>query len=257
MEKRTRRVLFCCCLVVFLLLAAGLVAYAFGYSFDYDNFIFVKTGSLSLRVNTSATVLINDRPAGDTSFINHSFSKTRLLPRTYHIKVQKEGYFTWQKAIESKAGFYIDFPRVVILPRSLPNETVASGAFALPLPVDNHTNEKLKYINAPADDKTLWFTDHEIWIKWLDNTQQQPVKTAGETELITRYAQVIRDVQWYKDSAHLIADVGGTLKFLEIDTRGGLNTYDLFPVSDRFYYDREDNTIYTYENKRLVKIVLK
>ena len=122
MEKQTRRRLFLFCLAVFLLLSFGLVFYSFGYSLDLAAWQVVKTGSLSLRANTVADVYLNGRLVGNTAFLSNTFSVGRLLPRSYTVRLQKDGpntasgervnYTTWQKTIATTAGFVMDLTRV-------------------------------------------------------------------------------------------------------------------------------------------------
>jgi hypothetical protein len=50
--------------------------------------------------------------------------------------------------------------------------------------------------------------------------------------------------------------VGGILKFIEIDTRDGLNIFDVSPVSGPFYYDKDTDAIFKFEGKNLIKIRL-
>ncbi|MBI2669639.1 MAG: hypothetical protein HYX20_00610 [Candidatus Yanofskybacteria bacterium] len=79
---------------------------------------------------------------------------------------------------------------------------------------------------------------------------------AGDIGLVTRFSQKIEDVQWYKDSEHLIVNVGGILKFIEIDDRGGINIFDIAAITGPFYYDRDQDAIFKFEGNKLVRISL-
>lgn len=111
-------------------------------------------------------------------------------------------------------------------------------------------------IESPDGNKVMWFHGHEIWVKWLDDSNYQPFKKKGDTELITRFAQPINDVQWYRDSNYLFADVGGTLKFIESNIRGGVNSYDLAVISSPFYFHSRTDSIYFFEKNMLIRISL-
>ncbi|MDO8676499.1 MAG: hypothetical protein Q7K16_02515, partial [Candidatus Azambacteria bacterium] len=101
-----------------------------------------------------------------------------------------------------------------------------------------------------------WFNEREIWIKWIKDSNYQPLKMAGDTELITRFSQKIEDAQWFKDSEHLIVSVGGILKFLEIDDRGGINIFDIAAIAGPFYYDRDQDMVFKFEGNKLIRVNL-
>lgn len=111
-------------------------------------------------------------------------------------------------------------------------------------------------IESPDGNKVMWFQGHEIWVKWLNDSNYQPFKKKGDAELITRFTQPITDVQWYRDSNHLIADVGGTLKFIESNIRGGVNSYDLAVISSPFYFHSRTDSVYFFEGNMLIRISL-
>lgn len=296
MKRRIRRTLFYLSVLVFLALGFLVVLYALGYKYDFVQSRFLKTGSLEMGVNVEAEIYINDEFAGTTSFLSRVFSKSRLLPRTYSVRLQNEQYQSWQKLVSVEAGFFSSFPRIVLVPRELNEEIIASSSLdgitsvkfdpqnktaavsngrqmetiylengrkelsksppkiaPSPLPTKGGVN----LIKSPDGEKNAWFNDHEIWVGWLKDTNYQPYRKTGEIELITRFSQKISDIQWYKDSDHLIADIGGILKFIEIDTRDGINIFDISTVDSPFYYDKGSDVIFKFIGNKLVKISLK
>lgn len=300
MRKKTRRIVFYCAIAIFAVfsLIAGL--FAFGYRYDFVQNQFIKTGTFQVNTSTGAEVYINDRLSGSTSFLTNSFSKSRLLPRTYSVRIQRDGYQTWQKLVEVEAGHFTHFPRVVLLPKELSEEVVASTSLADPLKAefipkqkqisitgrrgqveifDLKTGQKIKPAapnltretpaqetkeentgttkpESPDGEKILIFERHEVWVEWIKDASYQPYQKAGNKNLITRFSQTVKDAQWYKDSSHAIADVGGVLKFVEIDGRDGINIMDIALAGGAFYYDKDEDTIYKFENKNLVRINL-
>lgn len=116
MTKSTRRILFYVALIVFISVGYVAVLYAQGYKYDFDEGEFLKTGAFYLNANTGAEVYIDDEFSGKTSFLTNSFSKDRLLPGLYSVRVQKQGYSTWQKSIGIDEGLVTDFPNVILLP---------------------------------------------------------------------------------------------------------------------------------------------
>jgi len=295
MKKRVRRVIFYLSVLLFLVLSLLVAFFAMGYKYDFVENKLLKTGSFEVKTNIDAQVYVNDELAGTTSFLSDSFSKSRLLPRTYTVRVQNDEYQPWQKLVDIEAGIFTNFPQVILIHRSPVEETVAtsslSGISSIKFDADKKTAEvsnkrqmevisldtgqktspqpltkpaasttaksEVNLIKSPDGNKNAWVDDRELWVEWLKDTDYQPIKKAGDSELITRFSQEISDVQWYKDSAHLIANVGGVLKFIEIDTRGGSNIFDISTVAGPFYYDKDLDAIFEFSGKNLVKIGLK
>ena len=295
MRRRTRRGLFYFSLLIFLILSWLVVFYALGYKYDFVQNRFFKTGSFEVRTNINAQIYINDEFAGATSFLGSSFSKSRLLPRTYAVRVQNEKYQSWQKLVDVEPGVFVNFPRVVLIPQNLAEEVIASSSLSsiasikfdpkqrtvsvsnkrqtetisldngrrilllsLIKPAPSPTaNSEINLIKSPDGDKGVWLDSREGWVKWLKDTGYQPTRKAGETELVTRFSQKISDVQWYKDSDHLIVDAGGVLKFIEIDNRGGINISDVSTIDGPFYYDKGSDVIFKFAGNKLVKIPLR
>ncbi len=253
MTKNTRRVLFYSSIAVFILLSIIVLVLALGYRYDFIKNKLVKTGSFRVKINIGADVYMNDQLVGDTSFLSDTFSKNFLLPRTYSVRVEKTDYFSWQKNVEITAGVFTDFPSVVLLPKKLKEETVSSPSFS-PFSAKSGSEDKNRSYDGA---KKLFFNSHEIWLEWLKDTNYQPFKKFGDKELIARFSQSIVDVQWYKDSDHLLADVGGILKFIEIDSRGVVNIYDLAVVGSKFYYNKSEDVVYKMSGRKLVRIFLK
>lgn len=289
MRKRTRKLLFYLSVLVFLILSFLTVLFALGYKYDFVQNRFFKTGSLELKTNVEAEVYINDELAGGTSFLGDYFSKGRLLPRTYNVRVQNEKYQPWHKLVKIEAGFLSGFPRIVLLQHDFEEVIVASSSISslsikrfessegLAILGNKKKLEQISLKNgeikpytqkgaeplaenpeiiSPDGNKSVRTNNRELWVKWIKGSGYQPLKKAGDEELITRFSQTIEDVQWYKDSEHLIANVGGVLKFIEIDTRGSLNMFDIATLSHSFYYNPSQDAVFKFEGNKLVRINL-
>lgn len=247
MSKRIRWVLFYSAVVIFLILSYVMVVFALGYQYDFVANRFVRMGSLRVVTNTSAQVYINNKLEGGTSFLSNNFSKGRLLPRIYTSRIEKDGYHTWEKKITVVAGYFTDFPKIVLLPLDITEEPAATSSFGFPMETDTIRETK---------GKILTFTDHEISIDWTDNMDYQPYHQSGDHELITRIPQKITDVEWYKDRDHIFVAAGGILYFMEIDKRGGLNSYEITTLQSPFVYDADSNSIYKLSAGQVVRIKL-
>lgn len=268
--------------------------FALGYQYDFVQSRFLKTGSLEVKLNVPAEIYINDELVGNTFFLGNSFSKGRLLPRTYRVRVEKEGYQPWQKLVKIEAGLLASFPRAILISEIFEEAVVASSSVknitmrkfdaekksamfgnkqklesinlktgekieikqAVQKPTPSVEKTEMTEIVSADEEKTAWFSGYEVWVKWLKDANYQPYKLAGDVEFITRFSQKIEGIQWYKDSAHLLVSVGGFLKLIEIDDRDGVNIFDITNVAGPFYYDRDTDAVFKFEGNKLVKIEL-
>ncbi len=251
MSKRTRTLLFYGAIIIFLSVSCLAVVFALGYQYDFVQHKFVQMGSFRVVANTTADVYVNENLEGSTSLISNNFSQGRLLPRIYSVRLEKEQYQPWHKNISVVAGLFTDVPKVVLMPEVLPESVVASPS----VDVLTHLISP-GAINQTAKQKILEFNAHEIWVNWTADTDYQPYRNSGDRELILRIPQTITEVQWYKDHEHVLYTSNGVLSFVEIDKRGGLNTYHIASIDGKFWYDANDNVVYAYHGKILYRIRL-
>ncbi len=127
MTKRTRRLLFYLFILIFILLCAVVLFIAFGYGYDFAQNKIVKTGTLGVESNISASVYINDQFQGQTSFLTNSFTKNRLVPDQYTIRLEKKDFVSWQKRVNVRSGIYIDFPTVVLVLEQPKTDIIANN----------------------------------------------------------------------------------------------------------------------------------
>lgn len=289
MTRQTSRLIFYLALLVFLLAGFYLVVFALGYRYDFLSGKFIETGSVRLITNVPAQILINDTSAGKTSLLANELTKSRLAPGTYSFKATSADYQTWQKNIEVGAGIVADFSNIVLARGSYEEELLATsslkiitstafnieknyaefyggglieivdletGARAQKKASANSFSRDLVSENllSPDEKKTVTATDREIIVSWLADSTNQPLRKKGETELITRFSQPIEKVQWHKDSEHLFIQVGNSLKFIEIDNRDRANIFDINSTTSNFFYDGDEDLVYTINQNKVLKI---
>ncbi len=118
MTRTTRRILFYCAIAIFVGVSYVVLIYAQGYQYSFSTGRFIRSGALYVKANTSASILINGKLKASTSLLGNSASIGALLPATYTISVQKEGWSSWQKKVTITAGFVEDFNHVMLLPQT-------------------------------------------------------------------------------------------------------------------------------------------
>ena len=110
MTLNKRRIVFLICILLFLIIAPLIILSTSGYRYDFQKNKFVKTGILVMNIDTTdVRIFVNDEER-ETSFKDGLHRIKNLIPDDYTIRVEKDGYTTWQKIlrIESKKTTFTD-----------------------------------------------------------------------------------------------------------------------------------------------------
>ncbi len=114
--------------MLFLILAPSIVLYCQGYRFDFDSKKITQTGGLFLKISPKQTdIYLDNRLKEKTDFFFGSALVENLLPRKYQIKVQKDGYSSWEKSLEIKEKQVTEAKNIILFPTNL-NFTVVSNS---------------------------------------------------------------------------------------------------------------------------------
>lgn len=119
MSQKIRKILFIVFILIFLIVSPAVIFYASGYKLNWDNplsFYFIqKTGMLIVESDPSeAEIFLNGKKQKDLSlnlkiFKGGETTKTpakikNLLPGSYDLRVEREGYQPWERRIKISPG---------------------------------------------------------------------------------------------------------------------------------------------------------
>jgi len=105
--------------------------------------------------------------------------------------------------------------------------------------------------------KILYWNDNEIWVYYLQNILVQPYKTAGDKELVTRFAQKISQAIFYPDNEHIAFAVNDQIKITELDSRDSHNTVDFIGAAgQQIYFDQKNNYFYYLTGNQIFRVTL-
>lgn len=121
MTKRTRLILFLTCLLLFSLSAPVIVLYSQGYRFNPSpppgGKMFTQTGGIFLKVfPRQADVYLDEKLVKKTDFFFGSVLIENLLPKSYKIRVEKEGYFPWKKTLQIQEKEVSEVKLITLIP---------------------------------------------------------------------------------------------------------------------------------------------
>jgi hypothetical protein len=120
MTKKTRTILFSFLVIFFFFMAAIAIFYAQGLRFDFKNFKVLKTGGISVKASPiNAKVFLNQKLAGQIALMSDYVFVQGLLPKTYEVRVEKEGYMPWSKNLEVEETKVTEAKSVVLFPQNI------------------------------------------------------------------------------------------------------------------------------------------
>jgi len=292
MTRRFRRFIFLIFTIFFVVSSIIVVLFAQGYSFDFTALKIVKTGGIFIKTSTDgAKIYINDEYVESTSgILSHNALISGLIPKNYNVFVYKENYYPWNKTVEVKNGMVAELNSIVLFPLELkkikivelPSQVISEFA------INNSTievkNDKTKIINvynlsdgellssekfkkatssegiiSPDKNKKLYILNNQLWIDYLNDTKKEPIKNAGDKELIVAYEPPINFFDWFNDSERLIWFTNGELTVAELDNRGGKRNSVKFylNIDSPVFWDRNNSDFYFFEKNILYKINFK
>lgn len=79
--------------------------------------------------------------------------------------------------------------------------------------------------------KLLFWTDREISAYFVREWEVQPTRVENETQLITRFAGEIKNVQWARDYEHALFTIDNKIKMIELDPRDKRNMEDILTLN--------------------------
>jgi len=115
-----------------------------------------------------------------------------------------------------------------------------------------HFFEGIKNLRISPDQKKLtYFSDHEIWVLFLQEKLDPPQKKAGDKILIARLSKEIQDCFWI-NSDYLIFNSGELIKISEIDERDQINIIDFAKFkSPEILWNDLNKKLYILSNNNL------
>lgn len=272
MNKNFRSTLFFVCFILFLIVAPLMILSSQGYRVDLNppegRIKITQTGGLFLRVSPrQAEIFLDSKLKETTDFFFSSALIENLIPKKYQVLVKKQGYHSWQKEMEIREKEVTAIDNIFLFPenpefKALTKEETSQFLTLFndnqeitldELLLDQDIYQALEQMNgfklSPDSKKLIYFSDHEIWILFLKEKQNQPYKEAGEKLFLMRLSEKIKDVLWL-NSYYLVFSTENKIKISEIDERDRINIIDLVEYENpEIFFNKKDKRLYILSNE--------
>src|SRR3990167_8039556 len=117
MTQRTRTALFFTLVLLFCVATPALILYSLGYRVDWREGKVAQTGGLyGKTAPANAAVSINGKEEKKTDFLFGELFLDNLLPGTYRVRIEKEGYKPWQKNLPVQEKQVTEAKNVMLFP---------------------------------------------------------------------------------------------------------------------------------------------
>lgn len=188
MTRKFRLILFLSCLLIFALAAPIFVLYSQGYRFDFQKKSLVRTGGIFLKASPrQSNVYLDGKPAKKTDFFFGSILIENLLPKEYKIRVEKEGYFPWEKTLQVKEKEVTEAKFISLIP-SIKND------------FEILTQNVQKFWPSPNGKKLMLLEKEGAWsLKLYDIEKNLKSLVLNERDISSKGAEFL-NLEWLADA---------------------------------------------------------
>lgn len=227
MDIRIRRTITLGFFLFFFIVSPLLLLYASGYRYDVKRGSLLRTGNIFIEASDvkDATVFIDEKPYRD--LLNKKLFLKNLIPGEYTIRIEKEGYTTWEKKLRVDGALTTFLKDVVLFLKSKPVELTKSSV--------------LDHVISP-DHNLIAFVRSNVGLSevWLYNIEY------SEEQLIYRSsADIVPEIKWAKSSNRLMIHLPEHILIYKINNSPLLQIADI-PLSkdgSAIWDEESDSTI--------------
>lgn len=268
--RNIRKIFFWLFFLIFIIVLPLIIFYSLGYQFNRNLKRFQRTGIISIRsLPTDAEIYLNDKKINKET----PFDIRNLLPNTYKIRLEKEGFYPYELNVEVKP-FFVSVVDATLIPRikdiekikeelSICNFFVIESFFGKKIVVlakegifiFNEDLEELAKANLDLDTETLssiknikegknrillyninniWTLDYSLWGLKKDLVLEHIYKTDEE----------IKDVFFGFRDKYLIIQEKSKIVALDIKNKIIFDIYKLNSSDAKVYYDSSSDTLF-------------
>jgi len=194
MTIKTRRIIYITFIIVFITITPIILLYTAGYRYDFKKNTILKTGGIFLLVKEPRAKIYLDGKLEKESgiFFNNEIRFNNLLPNNYHLSIEKEGYYSWEKTLPvySRQTTFAEHPHLFL-------NQEAKIAIETPCQIIN-VSPNQKYLTYFVPNKNAV----EIWIFNIATRQEQLIYKINNIALKNLETEKI--AKWSLDSKKIL-----------------------------------------------------
>ncbi len=144
MTFKTRRIVFYSLFFIFIVTGLGTIFYSQGWRINIEKCQIAKFWNCQIEFQKTGAIFIETKPKdvlikidGKTfedksGLIQSGTLITSLLPKTYKVTIEKEGYLPWQKDLKVEPTLVAEILKTVLIPKKLEEKIIS-----IPKTIDN------------------------------------------------------------------------------------------------------------------------
>lgn len=261
MTIKRRRVLFWASVLLFFVAIMPIILYSFGYRFSLETHSIQRAGGLSIAStpSTGTNIYINGALEKQTTFLSRDLFLQGLTPHTYSVRIEKEGYYTWEKSVTVNPERVTEI-RALLVKQNPDNGTILLRGDYRSITEDDNDQKNI-IITDSRGKKRFFSIDKKEFIQTpIYTATSTPVLSSRAAALITeknptgfKYDSSGERVVWWKDASLLVTWLRGE-DFLPLYTDA--STILLFEgdygIREAQFYPGQDAVIAAYANQLVV-----
>jgi len=243
MTIRTRRIIYLFFIIFFLIVAPTLILYAQGYRYNFKKWKIQKTGMIFLTSKQKgASVYLNNKLYPQK--IDKNLTIKNLLPDEYLVRVEKEGYYPWQKKLNVYSRETTFTNDAILFKRGVPQNLVLG---------------RINWINFSKDRKKIIYlfdkkVEQELWLINLETNKSMllyklPLLDSDKIENINWAAslkKILINIKKNNKKIYLVLNIERPEKIISLSdfTSSDFNQIKWDENSDNILYGIKGNKIY-------------
>jgi hypothetical protein len=226
-----RLIFFLILAVFFVITSATLIAYGFGYRYNFERGIFIHSGSLTIKANPARVNISVDDKVIDRkklNFINGSYQIDGLRPGTHRVSVSADSFQAWTKTFTVESGKSTEFWNILLPRESYAVETTdirnITGIFPSPdgrrLAIATESNNELSVFVADAQTlsaervfSSLQYRRIPNWranIEWSPNSTYLLIPVMHRPEILESDESLLRNDTFAKPNDLFLVNIATT-----------------------------------------------
>ncbi len=235
MTKKTRLIILTVCAVLFFIITPYILLYSLGYRVDFETKKIVATGGLYIKAQPQgATITIDSKISNKTSMFFNSVFVQNLLPKRHTLKIEKDGYYNYEKNLDVRGNEVAKLEHVVLMKKNISFELLKDAVDYFSFSPDENS-----LLTAGIKPNTI-----NIYVSDISGRQSKAYTVNVKNGSI-------QDTQWSDDGKTILLHIGTDYYRLNANASAVINVPILASVTEAQINPQNNQEIFFIKNKNL------